>query len=109
MTRHDSMPTVEDHATHDTVKASAPEATRSNVVADDIQLYNALAWEGADVKEIEEFIKEKCQEPNMIIQHSHSGRVSGWYFLTLDSAAKKAVEAHKGVKGVRLMKKTAEF
>lgn len=103
------MPTVEDVDPPDAVKHSTPEAQLSDAVAQDIQLYSALAWEEADFQETEEFIRTKCQQPNRIVQLSWKGKVSGWYYLTLDADAKKAVEDHKGVKRIRIMKKTAEF
>jgi hypothetical protein len=103
------MATFETSNTPVSVNGSAPKAKHSNAVAHDIQLYSALPWEGADVKEIEDFIKANCQQPDRIMQHSWPGEISGWNYLKVVAEAKKAVEDHKDVKGVRLMRNTAEF
>lgn len=84
-------------------KRSSPEADGPNLVARDVQFYNARAKNDTDTKKTEEFLKKKVQPNNPIFQHEWDGVVSGWFNLALDADAKKEVEGHEGIQNVKLM------
>jgi hypothetical protein len=85
------------------------ESKRSEIVARDTQLYDAMAKEGSGVKKIEEFLKTKVKNPDQIMQNDWDGHVTGWYDLELDTEAKKAVEEHEGIENVDIMKEAQWF
>jgi hypothetical protein len=88
---------------------SQSEAKRSEVLAQGVQLYNAMATNDSDVKSTEEFLKSKVQQGVEILQHKWDGVVSGWFNLALDDNAKKEVEGHEGIKRVNIMGEFESF
>jgi hypothetical protein len=82
---------------------------RSNIVAQDTEYYGASAADNTKVTETEEFLRSKVKNPNGILHHSWESVVHGWYNLELDPETKKEVEAHEGIKTMRIPKILAEF
>jgi hypothetical protein len=86
-----------------------PEAKRTDIVARDTQRYGALAADNTNVTETEAYLRSKVKNPEHMHHYSWAGVVHGWYNLELDAETKKEVEAHEGIKTMRIPKTLADF